>query len=106
MLIYVQLFGGVVQQTLPVDIKAECTIGDLQKRILTLHPGVTIKRCIFAGKQLDDQNKTIGQNQAHWRMHQGSSVGTSWTRRSPALTGLRVTCGSALAHSLTRLLPV
>lgn len=63
MLIYVQLFGGVVQKTLPVDIKAECSIAELQKRILTLCPGISIKRCIFAGKQLDDQNKTIGQKE-------------------------------------------
>ena len=61
MLIYVQLFGTGVSRTLPVDTRAEATIGDLQKRILTLNPGIIIKRCIFAGKQLDDVNKTIGQ---------------------------------------------
>jgi len=61
MLIYVQLFGGAVQRTLPLDVRSDCSVGELQRRIRQLHPELAIKRCIFAGKQLDDDAKTIGQ---------------------------------------------
>jgi hypothetical protein len=65
MLIYVQLFGGAVQRTLPLDVRSDCSVGELQRRIRQLHPELAIKRCIFAGKQLDDDAKTIGQ----WGRH-------------------------------------
>jgi hypothetical protein len=61
MLIYVQLFGSVVNKTVALDMRADETIAELQKRILQLHANILIKRCIFAGRQLDDHSKTIGQ---------------------------------------------
>jgi hypothetical protein len=63
MLIYAQLFGSTLNRTLPLDLRADETIADLQRRLLQMHEGIVIKRCIFAGKQLDDVNKTIGQLQ-------------------------------------------
>lgn len=61
MLVYVQLFGSSVQRTVGLDLRGDCTVADLHQRILQLHPDIVIKRCIFAGRQLEDKNKTIGQ---------------------------------------------
>ena len=62
MLIYVQLFGSHVNKTLALDLHSDDTIGELEKRILQLvKHEVLIKRCLFAGKQLDEKQKTIGQ---------------------------------------------
>lgn len=62
MLLYAQLFGCVTR-TIAIDIHAESNINELQQRILQLVDGIVIKRFIFAGRQLDDRTKTIGQTQ-------------------------------------------
>ncbi len=83
MLIYVQLFGGV-SRTLPLDVRPDCAVGELQRRLLQIHPELIIKRCIFAGKQLDEQAKTIGQGDTHAGRERENGTqwrGAGWERR-------------------------